>query len=180
MRDYDPDALWSQIGMVTQKSYLFTGTIASNLRFGKPDASEADLWWALEIAQARDFVESLPDGLESEVAQGGGNFSGGQKQRLAIARAVIRKPDLYLFDDSFSALDVATDARLRRALAPVTASSAVLVIAQRVATVMQADRIVVLEDGRVVGLGTHDALLRTSTIFARLAKRGGDRGDSGK
>ncbi len=168
VRDYDPDALWAQIGMVTQQAYLFTGTIASNLRFGKPDASEDELWWALEVAQARDFVEALPDGLESEVAQGGGNFSGGQKQRLTIARAVIRKPDLYLFDDSFSALDVATDARLRRALAPVTASAAVLVIAQRVATVMQADRIVVLEDGRVVGLGTHDALLRSSTTYQEI------------
>ena len=168
VRDYDPDALWAQIGMVTQKAYLFTGTIASNLRFGKPDATEAELWGALEVAQARDFVEALPEGLEAEVAQGGGNFSGGQKQRLAIARAVIRKPDLYLFDDSFSALDVATDARLRRALAPVTASAAVLVIAQRVATVMQADRIVVLEDGRVVGLGTHDALLRTSPTYQEI------------
>ena len=168
VRDYDPDALWAQIGMVTQKAYLFTGTIASNLRFGKPDATEAELWQALEVAQARDFVEALPEGLEAEVAQGGGNFSGGQKQRLAIARAVIRKPALYLFDDSFSALDVATDARLRRALAPVTASAAVLVIAQRVATVMHSDRIVVLEDGRVVGLGTHDDLLRTSKTYQEI------------
>jgi ATP-binding cassette subfamily B protein len=168
VRDYDPDALWAQIGMVTQKAYLFSGTIASNLRFGRPDATEDDMWRALEVAQARDFVEALPERLEAEVAQGGGNFSGGQKQRLAIARALIRKPDLYLFDDSFSALDVATDARLRRALAPVTASAAVLVIAQRVATVMHADRIVVLEDGRVVGLGTHDALLRTSPTYQEI------------
>ena len=168
VRDYDPDALWAQIGMVTQKAYLFTGTIASNLRFGKPDATEDDMWWALDVAQARDFVEALPDGLEAEVTQGGDNFSGGQKQRLAIARALVRRPDLYLFDDAFSALDVATDARLRRALAPVTAAAAVLVIAQRVATVMHADRIVVLEDGRVVGLGSHDALLRTSATYQEI------------
>ncbi|MFU8887853.1 MAG: ABC transporter ATP-binding protein [Trueperaceae bacterium] len=168
VRDYEPDALWAQLGMVTQQAYLFTGTIASNLRFGKPDASEDEMWWALEVAQARDFVEALPDGLEAEVAQGGTNFSGGQKQRLAIARAVIRRPSLFLFDDAFSALDVATDARLRRALEPVTRNAAVLVVAQRVATVVGADRIVVLEDGRVVGLGTHEELARTSATYQEI------------
>ncbi len=168
VREYDPEALWAQIGMVTQKAFLFSGTIASNLRFGQPDASDDDLWWALDVAQARDFVAELPAGLGAEVTQGGSNLSGGQKQRLAIARAIVRRPDVFLFDDAFSALDVATDARLRRALAPVTASAAVLVVAQRVATVMHADRIVVLEDGKVVGLGSHDALLSTSPTYQEI------------
>lgn len=168
VRDDHPDALWSQIGLVPQKAYLFSGTVASNLRFGRPDATDEELWWALGVAQAKDFVEVHPEGLEAEVAQGGTNFSGGQRQRLAIARAIVRRPPVYLFDDAFSALDVATDARLRRALAPVTRQAAVLVVAQRVATVTGADRIVVLEDGRVVGYGSHDELLATSPTYQEI------------
>lgn len=168
VRDFDPDALWARIGLVPQRAMLFTGTVASNLRFGKPDASEEELWRALEIAQAKDFVAELPEGLEAPVAQGGTNFSGGQRQRLAIARAVIKRPDIYLFDDSFSALDVATDARLRAALAPVTADASVLLVAQRVATITEADAIIVLEDGRIVGRGTHEQLLASSPTYREI------------
>ncbi|HRQ10649.1 MAG TPA: ABC transporter ATP-binding protein, partial [Trueperaceae bacterium] len=137
-------------------------------RYGDPDASDADLWRALEIAQAKAFVSAMPDGLESSIAQGGTNVSGGQRQRLAIARALVRRPGIYVFDDAFSALDVATDARLRRALEPVTREAAVLVVAQRVATIQNADRIVVLEDGKVVGIGTHDELLVTSPTYQEI------------
>jgi len=168
VRQLDPDTLWDQIGLVPQKAYLFSGTVASNLRYGKPDATEAEMWEALEIAQARDFVEAMPDGLESPIAQGGTNVSGGQRQRLAIARALIRRPELYLFDDSFSALDVATDARLRHALQAVTAAATVIIVAQRVATIIDADQIVVLEDGGVVGLGTHDELLQSCAPYAEI------------
>lgn len=168
VRDYEPEALWAQVGLVPQKAYLFSGTVASNLRFGDPEASDDDLWWALEVAQAADFVREHPDGLAAEVAQGGTNFSGGQRQRLAIARALVRRPSVYLFDDAFSALDVATDARVRRALAPVVRGAAVLVVAQRVATVQGADRIVVLERGRVVGEGTHEALLATNATYQEI------------
>jgi ATP-binding cassette subfamily B protein len=155
---------------VPQKAYLFSGTVASNLRFGKPDATEEEMWRALEIAQARDFVAALPDGLETEVSQGGTNFSGGQRQRLAIARAVIRQPEIYVFDDSFSALDLATDARLRRALKPVTAGAAVIIVAQRVSTIADADQIIVLEDGEIVGLGTHEALLSTCPTYVEIVE----------
>jgi ATP-binding cassette subfamily B protein len=168
VREIDPDTLWSKMGFVPQKAYLFSGTVASNLRFGKPDATEEEMWRALEIAQARDFVAALPDGLESEVSQGGTNFSGGQRQRLAIARAVIRQPEIYVFDDSFSALDLATDARLRRALKPVTAAATVIIVAQRVSTIADADQIIVLEDGAVVGLGTHEALLATCPTYVEI------------
>jgi ATP-binding cassette, subfamily B, multidrug efflux pump len=170
VREIDPDTLWSKIGLVPQKAYLFSGTVASNLRFGMPDATEEEMWRALEIAQARDFVAALPDGLDTEVAQGGTNFSGGQRQRLAIARAVIRQPEIYVFDDSFSALDLATDARLRRALKPVTAGATVIIVAQRVSTIADADQIIVLEDGEIVGLGTHEALLATCPTYVEIVE----------
>ncbi|MDE0777646.1 MAG: ABC transporter ATP-binding protein, partial [Nocardioides sp.] len=163
VRDLEPSVLWDQIGLVPQKAYLFSGTVRSNLEHGKGDATEAEMWAALDVAQARDFVEALPEGLDAPVAQGGTNFSGGQRQRLAIARAVVREPAIYLFDDSFSALDLATDARLRAALEPVTRDATVVVVAQRVSTIRDADEILVLEDGRVVGSGTHDELLTGCT-----------------
>jgi ATP-binding cassette subfamily B protein len=170
VRDLDPDTLWSKIGLVPQQAYLFSGTVASNLRYGKPDATEAEMWAALEIAQARDFVATMEHGLESPIAQGGTNVSGGQRQRLAIARALIRRPEIYLFDDSFSALDLATDARLRRALKPHTAESTVLIVAQRVSTIAEADQIVVLEDGVVVGLGSHESLLATCPTYIEIVE----------
>ena len=168
VRRLDPDLLWSRIGLVPQKAVLFSGTVASNLRYGKPDATDEEMWQALEIAQARDFVEAMPGGLEAPIAQGGTNVSGGQRQRLAIARAVIRRPAIYLFDDAFSALDLATDARLRAALAPHTTDAAVLVVAQRVSTIIDADEILVLEDGEVVGRGTHDELLRDNPTYQEI------------
>ncbi len=151
-----------------QRAYLFSGTIRTNLEHGREDATDDDLWAALEVAQARDFVEALPDGLDARVSQGGTNFSGGQRQRLAIARAVVRRPEVFLFDDSFSALDLATDARLRAALAPVTTDATVVVVAQRVSTIRDADEIVVLEDGRVVGRGTHRELLDDCTTYQEI------------
>jgi ATP-binding cassette subfamily B multidrug efflux pump len=170
VRDAPLDDLWSRIGLVPQKPYLFTGTIATNLRYGDRDASDADLWEALRIAQADGFVRAMPDGLDSPIAQGGTNVSGGQRQRLAIARALVAKPSIYLFDDSFSALDLATDARLRAALRPVTQEAAVIVVAQRVSTIIDADQIVVLEDGRVVGTGTHDELMETCPTYQEIAQ----------
>jgi ATP-binding cassette subfamily B protein len=168
VRDLQPELLWSRIGLVPQKPYLFSGTVASNLRYGKPDATEEEMWAALEIAQARDFVAAMPGGLEGRIAQGGTNVSGGQRQRLAIARAVIRRPEIYLFDDSFSALDLATDARLRAALAPHIADATVLVVAQRISTIVSADQILVLDDGRPIGLGTHHELLETCPTYAEI------------
>jgi len=168
VRQIDPGTLWNRIGLVPQRVYLFSGTVASNLRYGKPDATEEEMWEALEIAQAREFVEAMPEGLNSPISQGGTNVSGGQRQRLAIARALIRRPEIYLFDDSFSALDVATDARLRHALAGVTADATVVIVAQRVATIIDADQIVVLEDGGIVGLGTHDELLEFCAPYAEI------------
>ncbi|MEV4621884.1 ABC transporter ATP-binding protein [Asanoa sp. NPDC049573] len=170
VRDLDEDLLWSKIGLVPQRPYLFTGTIASNLRYGNPDASDEELWAALEVAQAKDFVAEMPEGLDAPIAQGGTNVSGGQRQRLAIARALVRKPEIYLFDDSFSALDLGTDARLRAALRPVTADAAVVVVAQRVSTIIDADEIIVLEDGAVVGRGRHAELLETSPTYAEIVE----------
>ena len=168
VRELDPEVLHARIGLVPQKAYLFTGTVADNLRYGKRDATEEEIWEALRIAQAEDFVRALPDGLDSEVRQGGTNFSGGQRQRLAIARAVIRRPEIYLFDDSFSALDLATDARLRAALRPVTREATVLIVAQRVSTIRDADLILVLEDGVVVGRGTHHELLDSCPTYMEI------------
>ena len=170
VRDLDQNLLWSRFGLIPQKAFLFTGTIADNLRHGKPDATEDEMWEALEIAQGRDFVEAMPDGLESTISQGGGNVSGGQRQRLAIARALIRKPEIYVFDDSFSALDLTTDARLRAALKPVTRDATVLIVAQRVSTIRDADLIVVLEDGRVVGRGTHEELLADNPTYQEIVE----------
>jgi ATP-binding cassette subfamily B protein len=168
VRRLDPDLLWSRIGLVPQQAFLFSGTVADNLRHGKPDASEEEMWAALEVAQARDFVEAMPGGLDAPISQGGGNVSGGQRQRLAIARAVIRRPALYLFDDAFSALDLATDARLRAALRPITTDATVVVVAQRVSTILDADEILVLEDGAVVGRGTHDELLAGNETYQEI------------
>ncbi len=168
VRRLDPDLLWSRIGLVPQKAFLFSGTVADNLRHGRPDATEADMWAALEVAQARDFVEAMPGGLDAPISQGGSNVSGGQRQRLAIARAVIRRPSLYLFDDAFSALDLATDARLRAALRPITTDATVVVVAQRVSTIVDADEILVLEDGEIVGRGTHDELLAGNETYQEI------------
>jgi ATP-binding cassette, subfamily B, multidrug efflux pump len=168
VRAIDMKTMWSRIGLVPQKPYLFSGTVASNLRYGDPDATDEELWQALEIAQAHDFVSAMPGGLEARIEQGGTNVSGGQRQRLAIARALVRKPDIYLFDDSFSALDLATDARLRAALAPYTADAAKVIVAQRVTTIMHADQILVLEDGHAVGLGTHKELLQTCPTYVEI------------
>ena len=168
VRELEPDLLWSQIGLVPQKAFLFSGTVASNLRYGNPEASDEELWTALEVAQARDFVAAMPDGLDAPISQGGTNVSGGQRQRLAIARAILRKPKIYLFDDSFSALDLSTDARLRAALVPLTREATVLVVAQRVSTIRDADLILVLDDGVIVGRGTHDELLESCPTYQEI------------
>jgi ATP-binding cassette subfamily B protein len=170
VRELEPDLLWSRIGLVPQRAYLFSGTVASNLRYGDPQASDADLWQALEVAQARDFVAAMTGGLEAHIAQGGTNVSGGQRQRLAIARALVRKPEIYLFDEAFSALDLGTDARLRAALRPVTREAAVVIVAQRVSTIMDADQIAVLDAGSIVGLGRHEELLLNCHTYAEIVE----------
>jgi ATP-binding cassette subfamily B protein len=169
VHDLDPDVLWSRVGFVPQRPYLFSGTIASNLRFGKPDATDEEMWTALDVAQATDFVKAM-GGLNARIEQGGTNVSGGQRQRLSIARALVRRPDIYVFDDSFSALDLATDARLRAALRPYTREAAVVIVAQRVSTIATADNIIVLEDGVVVGQGTNDELLRDCPTYAEIVQ----------
>jgi ATP-binding cassette subfamily B protein len=169
VRELALDTLWRRIGVVPQRPYLFTGTVGSNLRYGNPDATDEELWEHLEVAQARDFVAAM-GGLDAPIAQGGTNVSGGQRQRLAIARALVRRPEIYLFDDSFSALDLGTDARLRARLRPVTADAAVVIVAQRVSTIVDADQIVVLDDGAVVGIGRHDELLETSPTYVEIVE----------
>jgi ATP-binding cassette, subfamily B, multidrug efflux pump len=168
VRHFDLDTLWSKIGLVPQKPYLFSGTIASNLRYGNPSATEEEMWAALDVAQAKDFVSALPGGLESPIAQGGTNLSGGQRQRISIARALVRKPEIYLFDDSFSALDLTTEAKLRQALRHETRDATVVIVAQRVSTIKDADQIVVIEDGAVVGLGTYASLLSNCRTFVEI------------
>jgi len=170
VREAALEDVWARIGLVPQKPYLFTGTVASNLRYGDSDATDEQLWEALRIAQAEDFVRAMPGGLDAPIAQGGTNVSGGQRQRLAIARALVARPDVFLFDDSFSALDLSTDARLRAALKPVTRHTAVIVVAQRVSTIIDADHIVVLDDGTVVGTGTHDELLATCPTYVEIVE----------
>jgi ATP-binding cassette subfamily B protein len=170
LRDLDPEMLWNRIGLVPQKAYLFTGTVASNLRYGNPQATDEELWDALEVAQAKEFVEAMPGELEAPIAQGGTNVSGGQRQRLSIARALVRQPEIYLFDDSFSALDLATDARLRAALRPRTADAAVVIVSQRVSTIADADQIVVLDNGSVVGLGRHEDLIDSCPTYLEIVQ----------
>jgi ATP-binding cassette subfamily B protein len=170
VRQLDLNLLWSKVGYVPQRPFLFSGTVASNLRYGRPDATDAEVWHALEIAQAADFVRAMPDGIESRIAQGGTNVSGGQRQRLAIARALVVKPEIYVFDDSFSALDLATDARLRAALVPYVADAAVVIVAQRVSTIAEANQILVLEDGVVVGRGTHEELLTSNETYLEIVE----------
>ncbi|MBU6265296.1 MAG: ABC transporter ATP-binding protein/permease, partial [Actinomycetales bacterium] len=166
--DLDMPTLWSTIGLVPQKSFLFSGTVASNLRYGRPEATDEELWHALTIAQGADFVRALPEGLDAPVVQGGTNFSGGQRQRLAIARALVKKPEILIFDDSFSALDLSTDARLRQALAKEASKVTQVIVGQRVASIKDADQILLLEDGHLVGIGTHDELLSSNETYQEI------------
>ena len=168
VRELNPDLLWGNIGLVPQKPCLFSGTVRSNLLYGKPDATEEELWQALTIAQARDFVTEMEGGLDAKITQGGTNVSGGQRQRLAIARALVKQPELYIFDDSFSALDLATDARLRLALKQSANGATIVIVAQRVSSIIDADQILVLEDGRIVGRGTHEQLLESNTTYQEI------------
>lgn len=170
VKQHDLEAMWGSIGMVPQRPFLFSGTIASNLRYGKPDATDEELWAALEVAQAKDFVGEMPQKLDSPIAQGGTNVSGGQRQRLSIARALLRKPKVYLFDDSFSALDLSTESKLRTALRPHTREATVIMVAQRVASIVEAEQIVVLDAGKIVGTGTHDQLLQTCPTYVEIVQ----------
>ena len=168
VRDQSLESLWSEIGLVPQRSFLFGGTVAQNLRYGKSDATDEELWNALEIAQARDFIEELPDKLEARVAQGGTNFSGGQRQRLSIARALVKQPQILIFDDSFSALDYTTDSKLRSALHIVMGHTTMIVVAQRVSTILQADQVIVLDQGKIVGIGDHSQLMESSETYQEI------------
>ena len=168
VRDQPLEAVWSEIGLVPQRSFLFGGTVAQNMRYGKAGATDEELWSALEVAQARDFIAELPDQLEARVAQGGTNFSGGQRQRLSIARALVKNPQILIFDDSFSALDYTTDSKLRSALHNVMGHTTLIVVAQRVSTILQADQIVVLNEGRIAGIGTHVELMKTSETYQEI------------
>jgi ATP-binding cassette subfamily B protein len=168
VRTQAQEELWNSIGLVPQAAFLFSGTVASNLRFGRPEATDTELWHALEVAQARDFVAAMPGDLEAPIDQGGTNVSGGQRQRLSIARALVKRPRVYLFDDCFSALDASTDARLRAALKVGTSNAAVVIVAQRVSTIMHADRIIVLEDGQIAGMGTHQELLASCRPYREI------------
>jgi len=170
VRDMTTEDLGSMIGLIPQKAFLFSGDIRSNMQFSKPNATDEEIWEALRVSQSADFVERLPEGLDSPVNQGGTTFSGGQRQRLSIARAIVRHPKIYLFDDSFSALDYSTDARLRAALKPVTEDATVIVVAQRVATIRDADQILVLEHGRIVARGTHEQLLAKSPTYQEIVE----------
>jgi ABC-type multidrug transport system fused ATPase/permease subunit len=170
VRDRDIDELWSTIGLVPQRGYLFSGTVADNLRYGKADATDDEMWDALRVAAADEFVRAHADGLRMRVSQGGINFSGGQRQRLAIARAVIRRPPIYIFDDAFSALDVHTDAQVRSRLAEVAADATVIVVAQRISTIIGADQVIVVDDGLVIGAGTHESLLAECPTYREFAE----------
>jgi len=168
VRKYPQQELRSRIGFVPQRAVLFTGTIAENIRYGKPDATDEEVRHAAEVAQAAEFIETMPEGYDTLLSEGGLNLSGGQKQRLAIARALVRHPEIYVFDDSFSALDFKTDAKLRMALKGETGHSTVIIVAQRVGTIMDADRIVVLDEGRIAGIGTHKELMETSDVYREI------------
>jgi ATP-binding cassette subfamily B protein len=168
LKDLATEDLWSKIGLIPQKAFLFSGAVADTLRYGREDATDEELWKALEIAQAKDFIEALPDGLNASVVQGGTNFSGGQRQRLAIARALVKLPEVLIFDDSFSALDLTTDAKLRQALARELPHVTKIIVGQRVASIKHADQIIVCQDGKVAGLGTHAELLAGNAIYQEI------------